>query len=565
MKKLLLVLLYAGSSQLAICQGVGVGTATPNASAILDLQSTSKGLLIPRMNKTERNAISNPATGLLLFQTTDTAGFYSNTGTPGSPVWKKLDAAAASGGVPTGSIIMTDQFPDASLTSAGFNIYRVIFLDSAAQYGAFGNWTDMDTTNCQYFNLNASQPPMAAGGGYIYTHGSNNQPPFESIIVRFNPSTNSWQKLNNLPAGLLAVKDRPTFIWTGTELLVWGGNGATDGYRYNPAGNSWTTMSSANAPSARNFYLSAFTGTELIIWGGTDANTAAALNTGARYNLASNTWTPMTTTNAPNYMSGASTIIDGTAMYVYGGAIGFAYSNKMNKYDFVANTWAQLTPGGTAVPVRANASMLSHNGFIYMFAGTYTPQFSVTQFLFDGYVYNTATNSWSVNIGSGVPNYLNGTSIQRANKVYSFGGVFGSGNNYQYTNEFGVRDISSGNPAYTKLGNAPVAPRFSSYVDTLPNNRFIFWGGFVFSGSFYVPFANGFIYNHGNNSFGDIASEGAPPPSIKANTKSISGKFVLWNMANATNNAINQGYLYTPDLPGFGKPEKLKLYLYKKN
>ncbi|MES2774011.1 MAG: hypothetical protein V4722_07490 [Bacteroidota bacterium] len=565
MKKLLLLVVASGSIYLAISQGqsVGIGTNSPSASAILDLQSNSQGLLIPRMTQTERNGINSPATGLLLFQTTDVTGFYSNTGTPLNPIWKKLDAAAAA--VPAGSIVISDQFPDASLMGAGFTIFRAVFLDSSAQYGPYGNWTNMDTANCQYFNLNGSQPPMAAGGGYIYTYGTNNVSPFESVIVRYHPVNNTWQKLTNLPAGLLAAKDRPTFLWTGTELLVWGGNGANDGYRYNPNSNSWTIMSSNNAPIARNFYLSCFTGTELIIWGGQDANTGTPISTGSRYNLTGNTWSSMTNTNAPPWLFGASSVLDGTAMYVYGGGSYTNYSNKMNKYDLSANTWTQNTPGGTSVPVRTGATMMNHNGLIYMYGGTYTPQFSITQFLYDGYVYNTATNSWSANIGSGVPNYPNGTNIQRGSKVYSFGGTFGSGNNYTYVNELGVRDFTAANPAYTKLGNAPVAARFGSYADTLPGNRLIFWGGYTFAGSFYVPFANGIIYNIGSNSFSDIASEGAPPAGIKANFKGISGKFVIWNMGDANNNAINKGFLYTPDVDGFGKPQRLKLYLYQKN
>jgi len=416
-----LFLVFLINAYLVHGQGIGIGTNNPSTSAILDLQSSSKGFLIPRMTKTQRNAISNPATGLLLYQTSDTTGFYGNTGTPASPVWKKLDATAA--GVPTGSIIISDKFPDPALTDAGFAIYRVIFLDSSAQYGPYGNWNPMDTTNCQYFNLNASQPHMASGGGYIYTYGSNNQSPFESIIARFNPTTNAWQKLTNLPSGLLTWKDRPTFLWTGTELLIWGGNGANDGYRYNPNTNSWTTMSSAGAPVIRNFYLSCFTGTDLIIWGGTDYNLGTPLNTGARYNLATNTWSAMTTTIAPAFLNGASCIINGNAMYVYGGSSNFVYSNKVNKYDISANIWTQNTPGGTSVPVRTGANLMSSGGSIYMFGGTYTPQFSVTQFLYDGYVYYTATNAWSANIGSGVPNFLQGANIQRGNKVYSFGGV----------------------------------------------------------------------------------------------------------------------------------------------
>jgi len=53
-----------------------------NASALLDVKSTLKGMLIPRMSRTERNAIASPATGLLIFQNSpDSIGFYYYNGT----------------------------------------------------------------------------------------------------------------------------------------------------------------------------------------------------------------------------------------------------------------------------------------------------------------------------------------------------------------------------------------------------------------------------------------------------------------------------------------------------
>ena len=59
---------------------VGIGTETPNASSLLDLSSTSKGILVPRMTENQKNAISTPAQGLLVFQTNGTVGFYSYDG-----------------------------------------------------------------------------------------------------------------------------------------------------------------------------------------------------------------------------------------------------------------------------------------------------------------------------------------------------------------------------------------------------------------------------------------------------------------------------------------------------
>ena len=54
----------------------GIGTTTPDASALLEIKSTVKGLLIPRMPIVKRNAIVSPATGLLIYQTNSTPGFY---------------------------------------------------------------------------------------------------------------------------------------------------------------------------------------------------------------------------------------------------------------------------------------------------------------------------------------------------------------------------------------------------------------------------------------------------------------------------------------------------------
>ncbi len=69
---------------------VGIGTNTPNSAAALDISSSNKGILIPRLTTAQRNAIPNPATGLLIYQTDSTAGFYYNSGSSGSPLWTAL-------------------------------------------------------------------------------------------------------------------------------------------------------------------------------------------------------------------------------------------------------------------------------------------------------------------------------------------------------------------------------------------------------------------------------------------------------------------------------------------
>jgi len=58
---------------------VGIGTTSPDASSMLDVQSTTKGMLIPRMDTSQRTAIASPATGLLVFDT-DTQSFWFYSG-----------------------------------------------------------------------------------------------------------------------------------------------------------------------------------------------------------------------------------------------------------------------------------------------------------------------------------------------------------------------------------------------------------------------------------------------------------------------------------------------------
>jgi len=68
---------------------VGIGTTTPNASAVLDVSSTTRGLLPPRMTAVQRNAISNPANGLMVYDTDSSALMIRSAG-----IWNKLSSTA---------------------------------------------------------------------------------------------------------------------------------------------------------------------------------------------------------------------------------------------------------------------------------------------------------------------------------------------------------------------------------------------------------------------------------------------------------------------------------------
>jgi hypothetical protein len=89
MKHLLLLITLLSITVCTFAQAVGINAdgTSPHSSAILDVQSTSKGLLLPRMTAVQKNAITNPAEGLLIYQTDGSKGVYQYTGT----TWSILD------------------------------------------------------------------------------------------------------------------------------------------------------------------------------------------------------------------------------------------------------------------------------------------------------------------------------------------------------------------------------------------------------------------------------------------------------------------------------------------
>ncbi len=91
-------LLHLGLGELsAQSRNVGIGISTPDPSALLELSSTQKGMLAPRMSTAQRDAIALPATSLLMYNTTVSAYQY-NIGTPVAPVWATLMWTQAPGG-----------------------------------------------------------------------------------------------------------------------------------------------------------------------------------------------------------------------------------------------------------------------------------------------------------------------------------------------------------------------------------------------------------------------------------------------------------------------------------
>ena len=80
MKKLSFLLIFVLATLYLFAQNVGIGTISPNAKAVLDVSSTSKGILFPRLNTAQRNAISSPPDGLHVYNTDEHClNYYDST------------------------------------------------------------------------------------------------------------------------------------------------------------------------------------------------------------------------------------------------------------------------------------------------------------------------------------------------------------------------------------------------------------------------------------------------------------------------------------------------------
>jgi len=87
----MLLALLLGTVSAQAQNNVGIGTTTPDASAILDLTSTEQGMLTPRMTTAQRTAIAAPANGLLVFDITVGCFFYWDAP---NTTWQNLCAAS---------------------------------------------------------------------------------------------------------------------------------------------------------------------------------------------------------------------------------------------------------------------------------------------------------------------------------------------------------------------------------------------------------------------------------------------------------------------------------------
>ena len=130
--------------------------------------------------------------------------------------------------------------------------------------------------------------------------------PWGVRTARFlDPTANSWRPVAAAPATLTG-REFGSAVWTGKWVIVWGGltNDSAgnllylgDGARYDPSLAVWLPVSTANAPSPRARQGAVWTGTQMIIWGG--ENYPDYLGDGAAYDPALDAWASISSVGAP--------------------------------------------------------------------------------------------------------------------------------------------------------------------------------------------------------------------------------------------------------------------------
>ena len=305
-----------------------------------------------------------------------------------------------------------------------------------------------------------------------------------------------------LDAGnLTQARSGHSAVWTGTEMIIWGGFNGTylnDGYRYNPAANTWTAISRTNAPAARGGHCAVWTGSKMIVWGGAD-------RTGGLYNPATDTWSAMSAVNAPPGYTSNAFAWTGTYLLVWGG-IGdsygeFDYLNQWScadygnggRYNPSTDTWTAMStnnaPGSRAQMAFAwtGAELVVWGGlYEYVVPGGFFSSGVVDEYYNTGARYNPSTDSWTPMTTNGAPSLRCGaTAVWTGSQFLVWGGVtlvytndwfWGGSNYFPFNANTGGRYSPSGN-SWSAMSSAGAPTPRSQHTALWTGSRMTVWGG----------------------------------------------------------------------------------------
>ena len=334
-----------------------------------------------------------------------------------------------------------------------------------------------------------------------------------------------------------------TGIWSGSEMIVWGGrSGSTivtrlnSGAKLNPVTNTWTPISLSSAPLARRYHSAVWTGSEMIVWGG-DANTGTGsttnipTNTGARYHPVSDTWTPISTTGAPIARINHQALWLPTIqkMLVWGGsdATSSTFFNSGALYDPVTDTWSPMTIN-SAPSARMSFTMVLAGSKVIIFGG----EDLLSSYLNTGGIYDPANNSWSSMSTTGAPMVRSHAAVWTGSEMLVTGGYDASGGVIRTTKKY--------NPAtdsWTTLSNAITARQNSSAV----------WTGtemMVCGGLDTITIGTCEAYKPVTNMWVSASSVGAPTARQKHTAIWTGTKMIIWGGSGNAGMVYSTGGIY---------------------
>ena len=277
---------------------------------------------------------------------------------------------------------------------------------------------------------------------------------------RYNPSTDSWIATTVINAP--AARDSHTAVWTGSEMVIWGGYGDSGelntGAGYNPSTDSWIATSTTNAPTARASHTAIWTGGEMIVWGGW--NGPDGLNSGGRYNPVADSWTATSATNAPAARYYHTAVWIGSEMIVWGGYDEFNNFNTGGSYNPSTDSWA-ATNITDAPSARFYHTALWTGAEMIVWGGG---DFLDNQFNTGG-KYDPEMDSWTATSTASAPlARRQHTTVWTGSEMVVWGGYDGS--NYlntgaRYCAQSGPTPTPTASPTPTPSVTASATPRFT--------------------------------------------------------------------------------------------------------
>jgi N-acetylneuraminic acid mutarotase len=161
----------------------------------------------------------------------------------------------------------------------------------------------------------------------------------------YDPVTDTWVPI--AATGAPSPRQGETALWTGSRMIVWGGitdeqnqyDGLSTGALYDPAADTWTPISTAGVPAPRGYHAAIWTGSRMIVYGGKGGADFMHRGDGAAYDPATDTWSPLPGEGSPGVLFSRGAVWIGSAMLV----LGTDYAGtRAASYDPAANAWSPL-------------------------------------------------------------------------------------------------------------------------------------------------------------------------------------------------------------------------------